>query len=314
MPLDNNNTQSPINNQWSNMKITELYYYPLKSAKEIQATELRLEKKGISNDRIFAIIKKDNNEVIEIKTNNKLYFIESKVDGNNAEIIIPFEDGRKTVKLDLTSKFKDEDIHEVKFLGISSKGVSLNKELNKAVSDYFGFPCLFLLRLEGSVRCLKNYFRPELLKNSTEVETTESWNNVSTLHLTTNESLRCLNEALEKKKEKKVDQRTFRPNIVIEGGEGKPFIEKGYNKLKINNIVLTFVRPVIRCKNVLYDYEEKKIKKSFEPNETLREINGWPETPGEPNFGNNYLIDFMDDDRDYGTIKVGDKVEILEQL
>ena len=111
------------------------------------------------------------------------------------------------------------------------------------------------------------------------------------------------------KGEPSVTQLTFRPNIVISGGEF-PYFEDGMKKFRIGKAVFRRVRGCVRCRVITVDTEKGELKKSCEPLETLYQ-DRMDEKLGGPIFGANLCCDLSDGDV-FATIKVGDELELIE--
>jgi len=245
-----NNTENDKVLTNGKVKVTSLFNYPTKSGRQYPQTEIRVERKGVENDRVFLIVTKKNLIQLQFKRCPKLYYIETKIEetkeGKKAFITIPFDQNPKTFTLDLSkdkSTYPKENIYNTVIFGASCEGVSLDDNLNKAVSEYLGHECIFLHCI--GERFLKNYNKVKQMKYLKENDSM-TYNYTAPFLIITEESLSYLNEILEKSNEKKVDLRHFRPNIVLQGG-GKEFWEKSSARLKINNMIFRNIKPCIRC-------------------------------------------------------------------
>lgn len=97
----------------------------------------------------------------------------------------------------------------------------------------------------------------------------------------------------------------FRPNLVIEGA--KPHEEDSWQKIRIGSLELDLVKPCTRCIFTTVDPVLGERDPSGEPLETLKTYRRAP--PGSRvqgiTFGQNVIA------RSLGTLRVGDRVEIL---
>jgi len=227
------------------IKVTKLFYYPIKSAHEYQKDEIKIERKGAINDRVFLIVKKKDLTPISFKNYPQIYYIETKYEDNKVHITIPFEKSPKTFTLEINPKaeYPKENIYKTVTSGCSCDGVSLDNNLNNALSEYFGEECLILYCI--GERFLKDYHKPKMMHDLKENDSM-TYNFTAPFLIITEESLNYLNELLAKRNEKKVEAMHFRPNIVVQGGS-KEFWEKSPSKFKVNNMVFRNIKPCTRC-------------------------------------------------------------------
>ena len=299
--MDNNNNENK-----SEITITRLFYYPLKSQYEIPATEVKLTKKGFANDRIYTIVKKSTLDHIKMGAYPKIYYITSRIEGDICHIHFPGDNlSQNDFELDLNQKFTNEEIYSIIINRLPTKGIVVSDILNKVCSEYFGFPCLFLRCCEDKLYI--NYHTKSLLHNWKE-DDGSYFSDLGPLLITSEESLDYVNELLIKRNEKPVDMENFRPNLVIRGG-GK-YWEKLPKSFKINNAKFRNIKPCERCKVTTYSREDKKFKESEEPLTLLKEINFYEELD-DCVFGYNYSVD-LPENTEFVMIKVGDVIYDIE--
>lgn len=92
----------------------------------------------------------------------------------------------------------------------------------------------------------------------------------------------------------------FRPSIVIAGTQ--PHAEDGWKRVRIGGIEFDVAKPCIRCVFTTVDFERGEFDPSGEP---LRTLLTYRRTPKGVSFGQNLIA------RGTGTLRVGDKVEII---
>lgn len=109
-------------------------------------------------------------------------------------------------------------------------------------------------------------------------------------------SLQDLNSKLEKP----ILMNRFRPNLVVSGCT--PFEEDSWKKIRIGNVIFHGVKPCSRC--VLTTVDQETGERGPEPLETLVT---YRKKENKILFGQNLIPE------DYGTVSVGDAVEVLEK-
>jgi len=101
-----------------------------------------------------------------------------------------------------------------------------------------------------------------------------------------------------------VPMNRFRPNLVFTGGT--PHTEDLWHTFQIGNLVFRGVKPCGRC--VVTTIDQETTKTSAEPLKTLAQYRV-PENKNKVMFGQNVIPDTY-----YKSIKVGDKIQVLETL
>lgn len=115
------------------------------------------------------------------------------------------------------------------------------------------------------------------------------------LHLTTEESLRDLNDRLARP----TGMLTYRPNLVVRGGG--PWEEDLWRVFRVGEAVFHLVKPCARCAVTTVDQGSGATGR--EPLQTLKTFRQWE---GKLFFGQNAVIE------ESGRFRVGDNVHILE--
>ena len=112
------------------------------------------------------------------------------------------------------------------------------------------------------------------------------------------ESVAELNGRLAAKGVPPVDERRFRPNVVVEG-TGRPFAEDDWGDVRVGGAALRVVKPCARCVVTTIDPDRAEPSARGEP---LRTIAEYRTRNGKVMFAQNALV------RGTGTIAVGDAV------
>lgn len=114
------------------------------------------------------------------------------------------------------------------------------------------------------------------------------------IHLTTEESLRDLNDRLSRP----TSMPTYRPNLVVAGGG--PWEEDEWRILRMGEALFHLVKPCARCAVTTVD--QGSGSRGREPLRTLKTFREWE---GKLYFGQNAVIE------ESGRFRVGDDVHIL---
>lgn len=275
-----------------NIKITNLYIYPVKSLKGISINESILTPKGLKYDRNWMIVDQDNNFVtqrqipemslISISINFKQLVFEKE---NFSKITINLDsDKNNLIKTEVWGN-NCEGFDE---------GIEISEWLTNAIGKQYG-KSLKLIRF--SDKFIRNV-DPKYLK---EEKSNTAFADGFPFLVTSQESLNLLNKSLIAKGETPVPMDRFRPNIVIKNL--KPFEEYKLETLMEteNNFSLGLRKPCKRCKIVTINQENSEIINPAEPLLTLSEINSLSDKKGAY-FGQNSTL-LSGENK---TIKVGD--------
>lgn len=173
------------------------------------------------------------------------------------------------------------------------------------------FFCNILLRLVKAVP-QQGYRRPITEYQIAERQSETSLSDGYPFLLTNTSSLADLNSKIAQKDASNcVEMNRFRPNIVVEALTLKTdkfksaWAEDRWKKIQIGNEIFHVVKPCARCSVTTID-QETATKPSGEPAASLREIRRGTKEQ-DFYFGWNLI-----QEKCGGTIKVGDKVAILE--
>lgn len=266
----------------SEIVLSEITIYPVKSLGGIHLKEAGVEKKGLKHDRRFMLVDENNNFVTQ-RTFPKLALIKTTLNEEgiileNSEfgsILVPFV-------------FLTKNYAEVKVWNSLCKVLVTEDKLNKILSDFLNISCKLVYMPEEFERTVSPTY--DVLGNSVV-----SFADGYPFLLISQESLNDLNS----KTDEYIPMDRFRTNLVFSGGTA--FQEDTWKKISINGVIFHIVKPCERCVMTTVDQKEGK-SFSKEPLKTLakyRNING------KVIFGQNLLVE------NEGLIKVGDKVEIL---
>jgi uncharacterized protein YcbX len=291
----------------SNIKVCNLFIYPIKSCHEIEMQHSIVTRHGLLNDRKLVMIRKKDLSFISMRTHPKIYSIKTTIDDIKPElykIYIPNLD--KEFIVDTTIHTSLNNI-SIKIWDISCFVTPIDKdnissELSKYINDEVilvkpvterkleDFPKNYNYKLINTKPNDSTYFAdlaPILIISM------ESFNYVNNLVKETGEELQLLN---------------FRPNIVLQGGD-KEFWENNVQRLKIGNLIFRRIKGCDRCKVTTFDLKKKEFRKSNQPLEVLNDVSYDDILEGVV-FGQNFCVDVNDNDKNI--INVNDEVNIIE--
>lgn len=271
------------------MQISEINIYPIKSLGGISLNEAVIEEKGLKYDRRWMLVD-DNGKFFTQREFSKMAVLKVSLETDNLKVsnaddslLIPFSENEDGEEIEvvvwnskLTARTAKNEINEwfSDALQTNCRLVQMNKNSNRLVN-----PVYAVRKFQDTVSFADGY--PFLLIGSS--------------------SLDDLNSRLENP----LPMNRFRPNFVVKGAE--PFAEDNWKKIKIGNEIFYIVKPCERCVMTTVD-QDKGVPKGKEPLKTLATYR-LVKKNGESKilFGQNLIAEKAGE-----TIKVGDKVEILE--
>ena len=278
------------------LRISQLYRYPVKSMGAVKLQQARIDRFGIEKDRRWMLV--DNNGKFitqrEIAQMTLLSVTESELVGGDWELAIEApqdlelpEQCEQTLSFSVSKHFALNESVSVAVWGDACEGKVADDFINQWLSLVLGIPCRLVFMEEGYSRNVDK----EYAKNNETVSFADGF----PLLLTTEPSLTAFNQHLESP----IEMLRFRPNIVISGNHS--FAEDGWKTLRVGNIDFCVVKPCSRC--AIPTINRRSAKK--EP-AVFKALKQYRSIGKEVYFGQNLLA------MSVGTISVGDKVEIIE--
>ena len=209
------------------IKIESLHIYPLKSAKGISLTEMKVVKTGPQYDREWMLVDKNNNFITQ-RTHSQLCKIEQKIsadrlfftDDLNNEFSVPLE---RT----------DSEVISIRIFGKETEAEIVSPEANQWFSNFF----------QQEVRLVRSPEKPSRYTSGNHGPQREIlFPDGYPLLLTTHETLAELNGKLSTPV--RMDQ--FRPNIVVSGAAAND--EEKWVDFNLGSIEFSSVKACTRCK------------------------------------------------------------------
>ncbi|WP_010181676.1 MOSC domain-containing protein [Aquimarina agarilytica] len=258
----------------NSLKIKSLFIYPLKSCGGTDVIQISVDNNGLKYDRNFAVINK-NNTIITAREYPKLLKIETLLKKSKLSIHLENE----TFQID-HNLFSDQII-TVQLFNEIVKAESSEHYINNQLSEYLGEQCK-LVKFSTIENSIKN----------------KAFNDVSPIHLISEASLNDLNNKLKNP----FTAHSFRPNIVISGGEA--YEEESWKTLKIGTCKFKVVSKTARCSMITIDPKSLQKNKNQEP---LRTLATYKKEDKSVNFGI-YLEPI-----NFGDFSIDDKIEITSE-
>ncbi len=233
----------------SNLKIQDIFIYPIKSLGGVRLEEAWVEEKGFQYDRRWMLVTEDGTFItqrefpvlalLQIAMAHDSLLVYDKKNRSN-QIRIPFEE------------ILDEKI-DVNIWDDVVTAVKVGSEYDQWFSKKLGFD-VFLVKMPEST---KRRVDPKYAKNGESVSFADGMPYL----LIGQSSLDELNSRLDNP----VPMDRFRPNIVFSGG--KAYDEDHMNSIRIGELDFSIIKPCARC--IMTTVNQKTGKMEKEPLKTL---------------------------------------------
>jgi len=267
------------------MHLSELNIYPVKSLKGIPLQESIVEDRGLRHDRRWMLVDSANRFLTQ-REHPAMARIEIKIDG---ERVTAGFDGRE---VEMTLTLATDEFHEVKIFSSTVRSQFYPAEVDRWFSDILEVDCRLVTMPEGAHRAVNPVYAVRRFKD--EVSFADGY----PFMLLGEASLDDLNTRLAET----VPMNRFRPNFVVSGSD--TYAEDNWCIVKIGSTVFHVVKSCERC--VITTVDQVKGEKTGK--EPLRTLSIYRTVKGNALFGR-YLIA----ENPGGTVRVGDKIEVLER-
>jgi uncharacterized protein len=275
----------------SNLYVSELWEYPIKSAHGIRRQEVQFGDTGFIEDRNYMVIDENGKHVNQKSTKRTAIL---------AAVMPELISGGITVTspkaTPLTIEDRDDKTVEVDVYGTKCLAYDLG---NPAAEWFSNLLC-------GNYRFVKQASyreRAKVLKGQTEeVPFNASFADGYQALITSAASLNDLNTRITRGGNSSVRMSRFRPNIVI--GGATPWEEDMWLTAQVGDVFLEIIKPCVRCVITTINQETGERDMNGEPFKTLKEFRTIPKVG--PIFGVYAL------GRSGGTIKQDQKVVVTK--
>jgi uncharacterized protein YcbX len=277
----------------SNIEVTGLSYYPIKSCAAVEAQEVNFSEFGIEHDREWMLVG-SNGQPLTQRTNPKLALVQTRIEDGSLVIAAPDMD-ELAVPLE-----RDPDAEVVPVMLWKKPGTGADEGVDAAgfFSDYLGKDTR-LLRVE----------QPRLVRSECRVDGASERTGFADgfpILLASADSLVTLNDHLERP----VTIDRFRPNIAIEGAPA--YDEDYWREVQIGDLRAFVVRACARCPMPNIDQRVGELPKERPVTEALRATRqGIDPVGGDKGefFGQNIVHIFEPS----VTVKIGDRVSVVDR-
>ena len=265
-----------------NIRVTQIYYYPIKSCKGFSVGEREIISTGFKDDRLFMIVDESGKFVTQ-RSHPQMALIKAEVEQNFITVEIP---GEEKFKIDTSGGNNFKKVR-VEIWKDHPSGYDMGDDIAEKLSKFLNKK----VRLVKKSR-QKRVVNPKYAKHAEEVGFADGY----PFLLTSESSLKDLNERIGGN----LPMGRFRPNIVVSGSS--PWDEDRWAKIKIGNVFFDVVKACARCTITTVD-QIRGIRDGREPLATLAKFR---KAEGGVLFGQNMIHNSN------GIIKLGDRVEVLD--
>jgi uncharacterized protein YcbX len=268
----------------SNLKITGLYIYPIKSLSGISLSKTKVEFRGLQFDRRWMLVD-DNDEFITQRNFPLMALLQPEI--TPASIIVRHRG--KIVQPIEFSLYEPQSKAEAVTIW---EDTCLAKEVSKEASEWFsmvlGMRCRLMFMHEESIRQADQRYA---IQETDKVSFADGY----PVLMVSEESMDQLNQ----KMNLNYTIERFRPNIVCAGGEAH--VEDTLRKVQINNVEFYGVKPCARC--VLTTIDPLTTEQGKEP---LKTLSTYRKSGNKILFGENFIP------VNQGEIAIGGDINVQE--
>lgn len=265
-------------------EVVSLRVYPIKSCRGFEVSSTRLRRAGLTLDRNWMFISKEDGKFMTIRSDASMTLIDTaitedaKTKTQNLEISIHGTDARVVIPAFPTKQWLQDNttLRTVEIWEKETDGYQYSDEINEIFSKYFNKPCALIYKGPTARNTAVNGAEETYGK-----KTAHHFADVMSLQVASEASIKDLNRRLEEKYpgEKSLAELTierFRPNIIVRGRDDHPWEEDAWKRVRISttmheeealyNIDLDVVARCARCQvpNVNPDTAEKHTKEPWD--------------------------------------------------
>ena len=265
--------------------VTQIILYPIKSCTGIFVESAKLDVRGFSDDRCFMLVdlkgrfltQREHPGMSRIMLSRNVHDWSVQIEGQrtlNLPVSLPTDKER------LVRIWKDQ-------INITVASASYNEWFSNAI----GLQCELVQMKAQHLRSIQS--------GRGRIDDTVSLADGSPVLLTSEASLFALNQRLKDA----VPMVRFRPNLVVSADVA--FVEDRWRRIRVGEVEFEVGWGCTRCIVTTIDSKTAEKNPNGEPIKTLREFRSGPEGVM---FGQNLIP------RRLGTVRVGDLIEVLEEI
>lgn len=264
------------------MKISTLYYYPIKACRGHAVESAFVERRGLQHDRRFLIVGSDGIAITQ-RDNAALALLVPHLTDSTLSLAAP---QMPTITIPVAA---DGPIQWATVWDDSGiKTIDQGDAAAEWLSSYLNMAARLVFMPKDGIR-------PVDPKYATRPDDTVSFADGYPILIASQESLDDLNSRLEAP----LPMNRFRPNLVVTGCQ--PFEEDTWNRIRIGDVELALIKPCSRCEVTTIDQATTvRGKEPLKTMATFRRVGGT-----KVMFGVNVIP------LNEGTIRVDDPLEVI---
>ncbi len=264
----------------SNLKVSELAIYPVKSFAQISLNSAVVDRFGLGQDRRWMVVD-ENGQFVTQRQHPRMCLVQQRL----------IEHGIQLSVSGMPDLVVSEPSHamkrEVTVWGDHCNALDSGDEAANWISRLLGITCRLVFFPEDEFR--------QVDLNYAQTGDQTAFSDGFPLLLISQASLDDLNGRLEAP----IEMARFRPNLVVNGCDA--FAEDGWKRLRVGSITFRVVKPCSRC--VIPCIDPLTGQRGQEP---LRTLSHYRRRDNQVFFGQNVIAESI------GTIKIGMAVEVVE--
>lgn len=261
------------------LKLTEIWIYPVKSLGGISLTSAVVEEKGLQFDRRLMLVDETGTAMTQ-RVFPKMALFKSSIDGG----VLTISYLGDSLRLDLIQPPLSKPL-EAKVWDDTVAAFEVDQPYSQWFSERLGLPCRLVYFPEQHSRPVN----PKYMVNKEQVSLADAY----PFMIIGQSSLDDLNSRLKES----VPMNRFRPNFVFTGGE--PFAEDTWRNFSIGSNRFVGVKMCDRC--VLTTVNQDTGEKGTEP---LKTLSSYRRRENKVYFGQNLVA------MDHKTVSVGDTITL----
>jgi uncharacterized protein YcbX len=265
------------------MHVSELYFYPIKSARGIPVPHAQLDERGFQHDRRWMLVDADN-VFISQREAHRMALIDVALANDALVVTAP---GLEPLHVPLVA---DGPTVPCTVWRDTVNAIPVSQAADDWFSGFLGTACRLVYMPETSRRIVDRIYVAE--------ERVVGFADAFPLLIIGQGSLDALNDKLKTRREAAVSMKRFRPNIVIAGT--RPHVEDEWAQIRIGDVDVDVVKPCARCAITTVDIET-----GTAGHEPLRTLSSYRKRNSKVYFGQNAVH------RQLGRIAIDDAISVL---
>lgn len=275
------------------MRVSELYIYPVKSLRGIKVSSAEIDELGLVGDRRYLVVDEHGQQLTQ-RPLPKMSLVETELTADHLILRTP---GFGSCVVPRRSETKSELVAVTVWRSSDLQADDCGDEPAALLTSFLGTKCKL-------VRIGKDFRRPILDPLRARQNDLVSFADGYPFLITSEASLRDLNDRLIANRGDPIPMNRFRPNIVIT--DCLAFAEDTWPRVKIGEVVFRAGGPCGRC--IVTTTDQITAERGKEPLKTLATFRRDPKQPGDVNFGQNLIHETK-----AGRLHVGDLAEALNE-